>query len=204
MPARRGDMCFQTPMLPCRIFWPAASSMKNRGTPISSRSITYSKRNAPVNSETREMGDKQIFLELWTLSQIICTSSVLVTQIWEAPHVAEPDAEAHLGEDVLQLTVPRRALVPLSHPSIRLCPFPWHQSHCWLIVRHPRNIFIARQRGLLHLKERSQDKWSDDQIFEKACQEFVLVLHSQYTINYTQQIIYREQYLTANTSDKYI
>lgn len=34
------------------------------------------------------------------------TSSVLLAQIGEAPHISQPHREAHLGQDVLQLAVP--------------------------------------------------------------------------------------------------
>lgn len=51
MPASLGEMCFQTPMLPWRMLCPAASSMKNSGTPTISSRKTYSSIKAP--RETR-------------------------------------------------------------------------------------------------------------------------------------------------------
>ena len=57
MPASLGEMCFHTPMLPCRMHWPAASSMKKRGTPITTSRITYSTMNAPAeNTQYRVVG----------------------------------------------------------------------------------------------------------------------------------------------------
>lgn len=47
MPASLGEMNLHTPMLPCRMAWPAASSRKKRGMPTTNISTTYSKRNAP-------------------------------------------------------------------------------------------------------------------------------------------------------------
>lgn len=47
MPESLGEMCFHTPMLPCRMAWPAANSRKNKGMPTTSISKMYSRRKAP-------------------------------------------------------------------------------------------------------------------------------------------------------------
>lgn len=47
MPASLGEMDLHTPMLPCRMACPAASSRKKRGMPTTNISTTYSKRKAP-------------------------------------------------------------------------------------------------------------------------------------------------------------
>lgn len=43
------------------------------------------------------------------------TSSVLLAQIRETPHVPQTHGEAHLGQDVLQLAVPGRPAIVLRH-----------------------------------------------------------------------------------------
>lgn len=43
------------------------------------------------------------------------TSSVLLAQVREPPHVAQAHREAHLGQDVLQLVIPGRASIIFWH-----------------------------------------------------------------------------------------
>lgn len=61
------------------------------------------------------------------------TSSVLMAQVWEPPHIAEPDAEPDLSQEVLYFTVPAcsswrlRLLLALICVSVdlRLAIFSW-------------------------------------------------------------------------------
>lgn len=121
MPASLGEMCFQTPMLPWRMLWPAASSMKNSGTPTISRRITYSSMKAPGGTGgidpfilfiyflRKKKGTIKDYSGLQTvgLHWETLTSSVLVAEVRKPPDVAQADAESHLGQHVLDLRVPR-------------------------------------------------------------------------------------------------
>lgn len=49
----------------------------------------------------------------------LLTSSVLLAEVRESPDVSEPHREAHLGQDVLQLAVPRRPAVILGDFYLR-------------------------------------------------------------------------------------
>lgn len=71
-----------------------------------------------------------------------------MAQIWKAPHVAEPDTEPHLGQEVLDLTVPagsggrfRRALLTL----------PTDETGT-LRIRGPGFVIVGWQRLFLHLR----------------------------------------------------
>lgn len=60
MPASLGEMNLHTPMLPCRMAWPAASSRKKRGMPTSNISTTYSKRKAPEEEREKQSSGSQL------------------------------------------------------------------------------------------------------------------------------------------------
>ncbi len=88
----------------------------------------------------------------WTIAP---TSSILVAEIGEPPDIAQANAKAHLGEHVLQLTVPRWPAVLLPIGTCRPFFICRHQSRAWSILSRYAAIFINGQRHLLHL-ERTQ------------------------------------------------
>ena len=90
------------------------------------------------------------------------TSSILMAEVGEPPYVPQAHAEAHLSQYILQLAVPRRAVVCI--PRRRHAPGgPLHSQVQELRLRptlsHPSALLIARQWRLLHL-----DKGNEEQV----------------------------------------
>lgn len=79
----------------------------------------------------------------------ILTSSILVAEVWEPPHVAQAHAEAHLCQHVLEFRVPCWPILVVCLSSI------WTGRRCKLrfrlAVTQPVSLLVQGQWRLLRL-----------------------------------------------------
>lgn len=74
-----------------------------------------------------------------------------LAQVWKSPHIAEPDAESHTGEDVLGFVVPLGSVLGLFlFLPLQLLVVWDPQVQSWVRKNPPHDVHTRARAKLLH------------------------------------------------------